>query len=306
VWRAWLEQLRPACWLLFITHGYLGFIMGARAPLPAWDRFALDQRVWEWLAEGRDFWLALICLGPLLGGFSLLLDDLYDYETDRRNPRRCTLPTVQGILSSRTVRCVAWGQAGAGLLLALAISPVFFVLAGIGGALGWAYAAEPWRTKSRAGWDVVTNALGVAVICPLAGWSLTQPVGDFPWGLAVVNALGAAGAYIGTAIMDEPYDRAAGLRTIAVALGTGPAKKLGWALWLLYLFGLMGASALGYGLPRTLLPLVLGLSPFFVGQYARVLGAAGEPRACWRRVVELCALWHVLVLGLAILYAASS
>jgi 4-hydroxybenzoate polyprenyltransferase len=190
VWRAWLEQLRPACWLLFLTHGYLGFIMGARAPLPAWDRFALDQRIWEWLAEGRDFWLALICLGPLLGGFSLLLDDLYDYETDRRNPRRCTLPTVQGILSSRTVRRVAWGQAGAGLLLALAISPVFFVLAGIGGALGWAYAAEPWRTKSRAGWDVVTNALGGRGDLSVGGMESDAAGGRFPVGLGGSERVG--------------------------------------------------------------------------------------------------------------------
>jgi hypothetical protein len=152
----------------------------------------------------------------------------------------------------------------------------------------------------------------------LAGWSVAGALSDFPWPVALHLVPLIVGLHVPLALTWDRwpssqrrllrhlgYDRAAGLRTVAVALGTGPAKKLGWALWLLYLFGLMGASALGYGLPRTLLPLVLGLSPLFVGQYARVLWAAGEPRACWRRVVELCALWHVLVLGLAILYAAS-
>ncbi len=160
--RAWVEQLRPACWLLFLTHGYLGFLVGAKAPLPAWEHF-------------KDFWLALMCLGPLLGGFTLLIDDLYDLETDRRNPRRCGLPLVQGRLSRRAVGTGAWAQAGVGLVLAASISQVFFVLAVLGAVLGWAYAVPPLRAKGRPGLDLFTNALGVAVVCPLAGWSLVQP-----------------------------------------------------------------------------------------------------------------------------------
>lgn len=303
--RAWVEQLRPACWLLFLTHGYLGFLLGAKAPLPAWERFSLEA-LWAWLPVTKDFWLALLCLGPLLGGFTLVIDDLYDLETDRRNPRRCELPLVRGRLSQRAVAALAWGQAGVGLLVALSISQAFFVLGVLGTLLGWAYAAPPVRAKGRPGFDLLTNALGVAVICPLAGWSLVQPWEDFPWGLALVNALGTGGAFVATALMDEPFDRAAAVRTIAVALGVENATKLGWGLWLLYLVdlvGLMWASAVGYGLPREFAPFVGVLSLAYLGQYARVLGATAEPKGCWRQIVGLCALWHVMVLGLAISYA---
>ena len=304
--RAWAEQLRPACWLLFLTHGYLGFLLGAKAPLPAWERFALEpQALWAWLTLTRDLWLALVCLGPLLGGFILLIDDLYDDETDRRNPRRCRLPFVRGLLSRRAVSCVAWAQAGAGLLMALAISKTFFVLGMIGTLLGWAYAAPPVRAKGRPGLDLLVNALGVAVICPLAGWSVVQPWEGFPWGVALVNMLGTAGAYVGTAVMDEPYDRAAGVRTLAVALGADRAKRLGWTLWLLYVAGLMITSAFGYGLPRSFWPFMAVLGLLFVGQYARVLQATANPINCWRQIVMLCALWHVMVFGLVITYAIS-
>lgn len=300
--RAWVAQLRPACWLLFCTHGYLGFLLGAQAPLPAWERLSL-KTLGAWLLLAKDLWLALLCLGPLLGGFTLVIDDLYDLETDRRNPRRCELPLVQGVLSKRAVGAVAWAQAGVGVVLAFGISQAFFVLAALGAILGWVYAAPPVRTKGRPGFDLLTNVLGVAVICPLAGWSVVQPWQDFPGGLALVNALGTAGAYVGTALMDEPYDRAAGVRTIAVALGAKRARRIGWAFWLLYLIGLVGASALGYGLPRAFGPYMAVLGVLFVGQYARVLRTTDNPHECWRQIVGLCAVWHVMVLGLALVYA---
>ncbi len=302
---AWLTQLRPACWLLFITHGYLGFLLGAQAPLPALEHFSFDPTAfWNWLGMTKSFWLALVCLGPLVGGFTLVIDDIYDLDTDRRNPRRCQIPLVDGRLSMWAVRAVAWLQAGTGLLLAGFISRTFLGLAMLGAFWGWAYAAPPLRFKARPGLDVLANAAGVGIVCPLAGWSLAQPWEDFPWGLALVNALGTAGAYLSTALMDEPYDRAVGLQTIAVALVRRRAKRLGWTLWLLYLLGLIAAAAANYGLPRALLPLLLGLSPPLGWQYARVLGAAeqGEPRACWRQVVQLCALWHVMILLLAAVY----
>lgn len=300
---AWLTQLRPLCWLLFITHGYLGFLLGANALLPALEHLEAAA-LWDWLTMTKSFWLALVCLGPLVGGFTLVINDIYDLETDRYNPRRCRVPIVDGRLSMQAVRAVTWLQAGTGLLLASFISRTFLGLAVVGAFLGWAYAAPPLRFKARPGLDVLANAAGVGIVCPLAGWSLAQPWESFPWGLAVVNALGAAGAYMSTALMDEPYDRAVRLQTIAVALGHKQAKRLGWTLWLLYLLGLLAAATFDYGLPRVLLPALLGLSPLLMWQYARVLRAAeqGESKACWRQVVQLCALWHVMVLLLATVY----
>jgi len=305
----WLTQLRPECWLLFITHGYLGFLLGAKTPLPTLEHLSFDPAAfWSWLMMTQNFWLALVCLGPLVGGFTLMIDDMYDLETDRRNPRRCQIPIVDGRLSRRTVGAVTWLQAGVGLLLASFISQTFLGLAIVGAFLGWAYAAPPLRFKARPGLDVLTNAVGVGIVCPLAGWSLAQPWESFPWGLALVNALGTAGAYFSTALMDEPYDRAVGLRTIAVALGQKGAKRLGWTLWLLYLLGLLVAATFDYGLPRALLPALIVIGPLLVGQYARLLRAAeqGEPKACWQQVVRLCALWHVMVLLLATVYATKA
>ncbi len=105
--------------------------------------------------------------------------------------------------------------------------------------------------------------------------------------------------------MDARYDRAAGVRTIAVALGAERARRFGWVLWLLYLVGLIGASVLGYGLPRSLGPWMAVLGVLFVGQYARVLRTADNPTGCWRQIVRLCALWHLMVLGVAISYVLS-
>jgi hypothetical protein len=129
------------------------------------------------------------------------------------------------------------------------------------GVLGAQAPVPPGRALSYA---CDSNQLGLWAL--LAGWSVAGALSDFPWPVALHLVPLIVGLHVPLALTWDRwpssqrrllrhlgYDRAAGLRTVAVALGTGPAKKLGWALWLLYLFGLMRASALGYGLPRTLL-----------------------------------------------------
>ncbi len=65
----------------------------------------------------------------------------------------------------------------------------------------------------------------------------------------------------------------------------------------------MVASAFGYGLPRSFWPFMALVGLLFVGQYGRVLQATDNPISCWRQIVVLCALWHMMIVGLAITYA---
>jgi hypothetical protein len=130
------------------------------------------------------------------------------------------------------------------------------------GVLGTQAPVPPWFVL----FHTLVTRISLGLWALLAGWSVAGALSDFPWPVALHLVPLIVGLHVPLALTWDRwpssqrrllrhlgYDRAAGLRTVAVALGTGPAKKLGWALWLLYLFGLMGASALGYGLPRTLL-----------------------------------------------------
>lgn len=159
------------------------------------------------------------------------LNDLHDHESDRRNPRkgsaegaRADVATLRRLVSS-SIRVNApfvafFALTGPGWSL-LPLAAIY--------AVAWAYSAPPLRLKGRAGWDSLANAgYALPLVFGCAYLSVPAP----PWREAIALAIWAVGSHAFTSIQDAAADRAAGLQTIATALGERAAAKRALAAYL--------------------------------------------------------------------------
>ncbi|MFC8598646.1 prenyltransferase [Isoptericola sp. NPDC057191] len=239
--------------------------------------------------------VAELVLGTLyfLVPYNLLmygLNDVWDYESDLRNPRKGGIEGV--VLSRRWHRRTVWAAV-------LSNVPFLAYLAVVGDAASTAvlavsvfavvaYSAPGLRFKERPVLDSATSSthfVSPAVFgLALAGGSLTWPVlaalaGFFLWGMAS-QAFGA--------VQDVEADRAAAIGSVATWLGAARTVQAAMALYVaaglvLVLGGLPGALA-----AVLVVPYVVSIAPY------RNLpdGRCEEAHAGWRRF-----LWLNLVTG---------
>ncbi|MBY0276560.1 FAD-dependent oxidoreductase, partial [Candidatus Binatia bacterium] len=201
-----LAVSRPLFWLNSATLCVLAVVLSGRLP-------ALRELL---LIAFATFPLNLLVYA---------LNDLHDLESDRLNPRKGSAEGARASSGAlRTLqRAAVWLNAPfvgyfalttqrASALVALAAT--YFI--------AWAYSAPPLRAKSRPGWDSLANA---GYVLPFVFACLYLGVPDPPWRETVAFAVWAIGAHAFTSIQDADADRAAGVRTIATALGA-PASAL--------------------------------------------------------------------------------
>ncbi len=191
--------------------------------------------VWGWLLSGRRLDLPTVLLIAYFAfPFNLLLhgvNDIFDYESDRLNARK---DSAEGALivhpgNFRTLwwSMLAWNLPALPALLALRSWGAALAFAGTL-ALGVAYSAPP-RLKGRPGLDSLANVLYAGSLLVSA---LANRVTPTPWAAVGAFALWAIASHAYTAIQDIPADGAAGVRTVAVALGATRTAALALALYL--------------------------------------------------------------------------
>jgi 4-hydroxybenzoate polyprenyltransferase len=161
------------------------------------------------------------------------LNDLYDYESDRRSRRR---QRVWGAVFSDADRPLVWRAA------ALMVPIVLLAAAATGNTynmaatvclvvVAWLYSVPPMRLKERPPLDSLANGLGYFLLPLVMGYSLgldprTMPLRYYLLALCVcgVHALASAADY--------EADRAAGHRTLAVRIGRRAAAACAFAAFL--------------------------------------------------------------------------
>jgi 4-hydroxybenzoate polyprenyltransferase len=227
-------------------------VTAATRPVPApfgIRDLVLASRPVSWINTGLPFLAAAfeqvrgldaaVVLGTIyfLGPYNLLLygvNDLFDYESDIRNPRKQSLEG--GLVAPANAR-ILW------LAIVATNLPFLALLGWLGGAVAAAvllltvavaviYSAPPLRTKERPFLDSATSAMHF-VLPAVCGFLVAgRPLPELPWlVLAGFAAWGIASHAIG-AIQDVEYDRAAGIGSIATALGgraTGVISLAGYA-----------------------------------------------------------------------------
>lgn len=300
--RDFIRLLRPEFWLVSLLPGYLGFVLASHELLPNWSRFieilsvlvrhgypaqgfAADFGLW--LGAGAGFFLAMLALGPCIWGATLLFNDYWDLDLDRHNPRRQRSPLVLGRLRPPVALWGAAAVAAVGLAVSALISPIFFLFMAAATTLGWAYSAPPLRLKTRPGFDVAVNAVGIGVGCALAGWSLRQPVVDFPWVFLVQSVFLLVSLYIPSMMWDHDYDKALGARTFVVVIGPQNAYRVGLGLFTASIIGAIVLSSMNYLLPRGFLVVFVPGSAFLLWQYVHYIGGWRDPVRLLRGIVYL-------------------
>lgn len=185
----------------------------------------LAGELWDWRVVPLLLWLTL--------PFNLLIygvNDIFDQETDARNPRKGSLEGAR--ISSAEVRVISLG-----VLFTNAPFLLYFVLALPTAALGWIalyalvfvfYSVPPLRFKARAYLDSLSNA---AYAFPLIFTPLA--LGASPvWAAALGLMTWSCAKHTFDAVQDIREDRKTGIETTAVALGAKGVVYWSGSFWL--------------------------------------------------------------------------
>jgi 4-hydroxybenzoate polyprenyltransferase len=170
--------------------------------------------------------------------YNLLLygvNDLYDFDSDRRNPRKGGM--IEGGLVSRRDAKALWmsiGLLSLPLLIALGLMTQSGVVAiGFAAASTLAYSVPPLRLKEVPGLDALTASLAFVLPAIAGAVAAGVTVDQFPWlYLLAFLVWGIASQALG-AIQDVPYDRQAHIQSIAAWLGERPTALLATSAYLI-------------------------------------------------------------------------
>jgi chlorophyll synthase len=224
-----LRHMVPIFWGVTVIPFYMAWVFATRKLLPTLvlDVLTANSTSPGSYSEFYAFVFALLALGPFLGGFTLLYNDYWDSEVDRKSRRKGLFPLSQGLITHRAILRTSLVFMILAVLFSLLVSLLFAALVGVCIILSLSYSTPPVRLKNRAGIDVVTNLVGSGLLCSIAGWIVVKPLHTYPyvWGLA--SMAGVAAIYIPTTIIDQESDRAAGVDTIAVHFGKKNAYYMG-------------------------------------------------------------------------------
>jgi 4-hydroxybenzoate polyprenyltransferase len=156
------------------------------------------------------------------------LNDLVDVGVD--SGRKPGKPLPRGAARPFEAAAIVAVGLGLGIGLSAASGPATAVVAAAGVACGYAYDLRLSRTVWS--WLPLTVALPLV---PVHAWlGTTGSVPASLLGIVPAGLLAGAALALGNGIVDEERDRMAGMRTVVVALGRGPA-------WILQGLGLAGA-----------------------------------------------------------------
>lgn len=167
------------------------------------------------------------------------LNDIYDYESDRRSTRR---RAVWGAVVDDENRSLVFRAAVAmALLIALGaclarntanvIATIMLI------ATAWLYSVPPARLKERPPLDSLANGLGYFLLPFVMGYSLNADPRTMPPKYYLL-ALCVCGVHALATAADYDADRAAGHRTLAVSFGRRTAAAIACATFLAaWLFG---------------------------------------------------------------------
>ena len=155
------------------------------------------------------------------------LNDIYDFESDHRSPRRRAVwgavvrAEDRPLVFTAVLAAIPFIVVGACLTRNWnnIIATVSLVL------VAWLYSVPPKRLKERPPLDSLANGLGFFLLPFVMGYSLNAEPRDMPLRYYLL-ALCVCGIHSLATAADYEADLAAGHRTMAVAFGRAPLPRL--------------------------------------------------------------------------------
>ena len=158
---------------------------------------------------------------------ALILNDYFDYETDRINAPERPLPS--GVVSKGEVLALSTTVALLGLALSMFLNLQAFIVAAVVWSLGFLY---NWRLKRFGIWGNLLVSLSVASAFVFGGVAVNNPRADLVWWFALLVFLFNLGEEIAADAFDIQGDLRAGSRSLAILYGQRIALRCSAGLYL--------------------------------------------------------------------------
>jgi len=209
-WGRFLKLMKPITWF---GAGW-AFLCGA---------IASGATEWTLPVVGHVI-LGALMAGPVLTGFSQVINDYFDRDVDAINEPDRPIPSGDITLPQVALMVVLLGVAGTALALYLGVG--VFRLAAVGFVLAALYSAPPVRAK-RNGWVgngmVAISYEGLAWMAGHLTFAALTPASIV---IALLYSFGTHGIMSINDYKSIEGDRASGIRTIPVIYGTQRAALL--------------------------------------------------------------------------------
>jgi len=186
----------------------------------------------ELLALGKSPSAVEIALGFLgvffISATSLILNDYFDYETDRINAPQRPLPA--GLVTKADVVALSIFVTLLGFTAGYLISPEALTVIVLVWATGFLY---NWRFKKAGLFGNLLVSFSVSMTFIFGGIVVDRPLEKVVWSFAIMVFLSNLGEEIAADAMDVEGDRQAGSRSLAVRFGSEHALRISRAIFLL-------------------------------------------------------------------------
>lgn len=196
--------------------------------LPLWSVWLVSLAYHHELAGKSFSWsdARLICSLTACGSVALMVNQLFDQQTDRLNNKVGFLQA--GIVTPRQLGITSMILALLAVLLVIDLPAISLVIVGLLLALGWVYSAPPVRMKDRPILGFVSNALAIGFF---PSFSVMPEItlhnaGLLGWDNPFYFSLCIGSSYLLTTIPDIEGDQSSGKRTAAVVIGAAATQWL--------------------------------------------------------------------------------
>ncbi len=170
------------------------------------------------------FWYGFLAT-TFISAYIYVLNQIYDRESDRLNRKLFLI--ADGYISVGEAYVFALLLMLLSFVFGALVGKVFLILLALGAVVGTLYSLPPFRFKGRPFLDMLSNALGYAILNVAAGY-VSGGGGIYEGIRATLPYFFAVSAlYLNTTVPDIPGDRKARLITTGVLLGPRLTAFLG-------------------------------------------------------------------------------
>jgi 4-hydroxybenzoate polyprenyltransferase len=170
-----------------------------------------------WIAKGAIFFdetvFLAIFLGMLWASFSNVLNNIHDLPSDKIHDYK--RPLVKGSITISQAYMYYVALIALGFLISSFLNQIAVLITVFAVFLSIIYSVEPLKLKR---WDTTTHlimGLGYAVALFVLGWSLYNPIGTLPLGIALIFFLLTNVVTLGKDYKDVHEDLSVGIKTNA-------------------------------------------------------------------------------------------
>jgi len=205
----WLRFIGFEFWMVGFTPFFIGYVVSSR------ELYSFD------LLYG-------FVIIALLTSSTFVLNHICDIDLDKKNPRKEFSLLVRGTIDLKTSWILFWALQLLCIILSFNFNLEFlYCILGLT-FISFVYNVEPFRFKSKPGLDLLSNGISLGLLIPLAGWSIDQPLIEFPKLFFLSTFCYLLALYCPTMAVDVEFDRNFGVETFATRFGAEFTMKLSW------------------------------------------------------------------------------